>query len=172
MNDSICFTCDTIIVKMDKMVAFLQPIQQSKTTNLMDVFIAVAVCIALVLIALIVLRHITEWKKDKLNEEKEKRNAETIKEEKDKKFKLMNDYQAKLLDYKKNELDDYEKLINKLSELIDKNSKDNPTDETVLQSFKEGLDTIKNHNSSAKAAYVTYLEQCIKELKGKELKGN
>lgn len=165
MNDSISVTYDTIMVKMDKIAFYLQPVQQTKATNWMDVIIALIVCGALAFIAWIIFKKITNWKQDMLKEEKEKRNAEIIKEEKDKKFKLRNDYQAKLLDHKKNELDNYEKLIKELTELIDKKSKEKQIDEQVLQSFEKGLETINNHNISAKAAYVDYLEKYINELK-------
>lgn len=128
----ICDQCGGAVVKAVQ-AACDNAYAAGKMEKTIDPNVVDIVCCALVNIALIVAATIIIWQIAKLIVGGIRSRIDRKREKEDRRFKLMNDYQAKLLDHKKKELDNCE----------------------------------KNHDGSAKAAYVAYLEQCINELKGK-----
>ena len=141
----LCKMCDDVTTKLNEIEASLQSIAQHKGAGWTDVIIALIVCLALVILARIVFKSITQWKKDIIEAEKNKLEQDRIDELEDRKLKLKADYQSLIINYMKEKWDSYIKIPSDGETNTDQKSFDNDPYIIKIQGYLNELNKPTNN---------------------------
>ena len=126
--NSIIASCDTLVVKFDKLREIFQPIVKEAGTNWQDVSIVFLICTTFVIIAYFAKNTILGWQNNKIQAAKQERDDKKTKEEEESKRK----HQSDLLDKK---IEFLKELCYKIEERIEtkEDGKENKKYEKVLK---------------------------------------
>lgn len=158
---TLCELCGTAVSKMNLQACSCQKFINTNVTNEQNVRIAEIICIAIVVIAAIAALTLLLYHLIANTHESRKAAKNRDWELEDQKLKQKADYQSKLLDHKKNDLNDFEKVLKKIKDLTDKNSIENPTDDEI----KKMVGFFQNQYDAQKNEYISKLNDYIKELR-------
>lgn len=144
--NSIIASCDTLVVKFDKIREILQPIAKEAETNWQDVSIVFLICMTFVVIAYFAKKTILGWQNNKISAAKQEREDKKTKEKEEIAIKQQADLLNKKIEFLK-------ELCYRIEERTEtKGDKENKKYEKVL----------KNSDSPEAKRYIEALE---KELK-------
>lgn len=106
-----------IISKLDEIIGLIKPPTVNPKSDWFYAIITLIVCLTIVFVAYYAIKRFFDWKKTVQENEVDQKDKERLNQVKDKEFELKKEYQAKVLDYLKGEIDSYKKLPNLISEL-------------------------------------------------------
>ena len=147
--NSIIASCDTLVVKFDKLREILQPIVKEAETNDKDLWMVGIVCVTIVLVAIIAAAVVLLWKYIGFIAAKNERDHKKTKEKEESTRKQQSDLLEKLLSFK---LKCNEYMVNKDGKRIDKDDHLLMIDENAKDDYDSLLRVLlKIHNPKANA---------------------
>ena len=137
---------DYIVSKLNEIMDVVKQPAGNPRSELSNAIIVFIICVTIIIVACYAIRKYFDWKEAAIKAEKKQKEAEQTQKEKDRRFELQKEYQAKALDFLKCEMDSFNKIpkliaeIDKMQKSIDEAKE--KEDENSIYMMKDSFDKL------------------------------
>lgn len=141
---------DYIVSKLNEIIDLIKQPAGNPKSDLFHAIIAIIICATIIIVTRYAIKRFFDWKIKAHENENNQKNDESVNQVTDKEFELKKEYQAKILEFLKEETNSYSKLLKE----IDKKKKEK---EEKLKEIYESIKDVKTKlGNSAYVASTSY----------------